>query len=278
MKRSAARRKKKFQCKKYFKSIILGVIFVWLVIIILLYFFTPSRWDGETQFSYIYLDTDQVVLRVLEPDTNIVTDIIIPGSTQVQVANQMGTWRLESVWQLGQDEGLDGLLLSRTLSKSFLFPVDAWSEKPIDSLGSVLTSFKTNLSLKDKLKIYLFWLAASGKEELDFKNTKLTDSLKRLLNYSTVSSELSQVELINMSKNKAIENWLVSLIEVIGAKVFSISEISDKRFERCLVISNNNLKTAKVISRIFDCSFETDSRLSNQTVKIYIDDQFVREY
>lgn len=279
MRRRSARRKKKPVYKKLVRRLVLIVIVIWLVSILFLYFVTPARWENDIQFSYVYLEDENVVVRVLEPDTKTITDIMIPKASEVQVANQMGTWTLEAVWELGEDEGLDGLLLSRTLSKSFLIPIEAWSERPIDSLGAVLTSFKTNLSLKDKLRLFSFWLANKNSREVyEHKGTKLSDSLRRLLNYSAVSSELARVEIINLSESKRVENWIVSLIEVMGTKVFSISNNSDLNFEKCLVISGGQLKTTQVISRVLGCRWQINSEVPSQTVKLYIDEQFVRAY
>lgn len=279
MRRSTDRRKKKPQRNKLVKNLISGVIIIGALALISLYFVIPSKWDKDTQFSYVYPQKNSVVVRLMEPDTKTITDIVIPNSKEVQVANQMGTWRIESVWELGIDEGIDGLLLSRTLNKSLLIPVEGWSEKQINSLRDVLIAFKTNLSFKDKLNIYLFWVANKGdKEEHEYSSVKLPDSLKRLFNYSMISSEHARIEIVNLSGDKTIEEWLVSLIEVMGAKVFSITGDSEINFNKCLVASNKNLATTKIISSVLGCDLVYKSELPRQTIKIYIDNQFVRAY
>src|SRR3989344_5653706 len=93
-------------------------IYVYLFLIILgvslfLYFVTSRKyWDGEGRLTLAVQKLDgDVNIVTFDPKTSEIFNIRIPGSTEVEVANQLGVWKLKSVWELSMQENLEGSLL-----------------------------------------------------------------------------------------------------------------------------------------------------------------------
>src|SRR3989344_9431467 len=93
-------------------------IFIYLFLIILtfslfLYFVTSRKyWDGEGRLTLAVQKLDgDVNIVTFDPKTSEIFNIRIPGSTEVEVANQLGVWKLKSVWELSMQENLEGSLL-----------------------------------------------------------------------------------------------------------------------------------------------------------------------
>src|SRR3989304_7037936 len=160
-------------------------IFIYLFLIILTFslflFFVTSRkyWDGEERLTLAVQKLDgDVNVVTFDPITSEIINIAIPGDVEVEVANQLGVWKLKSVWDLGKQEELEGTLLARTVTKHFKFPVFLWAQSEASGFyeGNVSGLFKavffpysTNLNLADRVSISLFSLGVKNTKRFEIK-------------------------------------------------------------------------------------------------------------
>ena len=151
------KRKNKFPLWKLATSFLLAIsaiIYLWV---------TSGFFRSSTKPTFVVNDENGAIVSVFDKQQGTITDIVIPGNTQVNVSRQLGTWKLASVWKLGENEKLEGVLLTETIIKNFKIPVNAWRDH---------LSGRTNLGVGDRLLFWFFSLGASSgdKREIDLAN------------------------------------------------------------------------------------------------------------
>src|SRR3990167_7826494 len=107
--RRGGAKKKRFSLKKILIVLLLfGALFVVIK--------TQTRvWNGKEKVSVVVAGTNKVVISVFDPGTSEITNIYIPGETQVDAARELGTFRIKNIWRLGENEKIGGVLLSETV-------------------------------------------------------------------------------------------------------------------------------------------------------------------
>ena len=186
--RPAQRRKRLKASRKKggFPLVRIIVVLFFITVAFILVSFLTRFWDGKTKLTMaINTEAGDIIVSSFDPKTESVTNIFIPGSTQLNVSRQLGSWRAKSVWQLGLNEKLVGTLLRETVVKNFSWPLMAWADEPAmgfakgDFLGTikaVFTPFKTNLKIGDKIKLAVFALSVKNPKrgKSGFKNWELS--------------------------------------------------------------------------------------------------------
>lgn len=282
-------------------------LIILLIILVAFWFLLKSNWDGQTRFVLVFPDQGGgVSLVVADPHAKIITTLLIPGSTQVTVAGQLGVWKLSSVHHLGQQENLGGQLMADTITKSLKFPVDAWSEAlaagfvskhPLPLLKALFLPYSTSLSTKDRLKLALFSLSVknsniiklnleetgyldrtrlvSGEEGYLIKNN-LPPTLIRLFSISEISQANARVGILNASDNSAIVLIVSKIIEVLGTKVVSIQQAEAQDFE-CQVSPGRDL-TAQKIAQVFHCQLLNEDPPGNLDLLLKLGTRFPKRF
>jgi len=176
-----ARRRKiiSFRGKKNFWKLLL---YVTLFSVFLTAFFyvksTRKYWNGEDKVVVAVNEGKEVKVFIFDPIVSEIVQIVIPGNTEVEVARDLGIWKLSSVWELGKRENLEGKLLTRTLAKHFKFPVYIWAdssaslfwgETPFDIVKAIFSPYKTNLGVGDRLAMGLFALGVKNTQKVKIK-------------------------------------------------------------------------------------------------------------
>ncbi len=123
--------------KKRFSSVkSLGLILLFFTLLFFL-IFQSSFWDSDSKLTLVVNKKDgDVLIAVFNPVVDEVTSITIPKNTQLKVARQLGTWKAGSVWQLGENEDLEGKLLQETITYHLKLPVVAWADSPAEGFAS----------------------------------------------------------------------------------------------------------------------------------------------
>lgn len=254
--------------------------------IFLLFFFlkvTTKYWNGNDKIALVYKESGgNVNVSVLDPKLMDFTTLIIPGDSQVEVAENYGTFRIKNVWQLGVNEKKTGRLLSETVARNFTFPVNLWSDSDAVSLkngnfgGIVKFMFlpkNTNMPFGDRVHVGLFSLRikSSNKNEIDLAKSqflnkqKLSDGQIGYILEGKISEHLSvyfsdneiaessvRVSIIDGSGKYGIAQKIGEILEVMGGKVVSIDKNSDLPEVDC-VVSGKDVKIVKKITRLFSC-------------------------
>ena len=305
--RLAQRRVPKSRRKRSFFKLFWVVLGVSLVFVASL-FLRRGLWSGESRLSLVIAgNRGDVTLAVFDPESGTITTIDIPGETEVNVARQLGTWRLASVLKLGENEGFGGRLLSETITKSLKLPVEAWASSDargfIESdlrgmLKAMFSIYKTNLTLGDRINLGLFALRAkkTNRATLDLVSSgnlvraKLADgTFGYKLRDDTFSSRVLSVFADNViSKSNltvAIEDKtgrpgtaarVGEIIEVLGGKVVAIKTAGKDNFD--CEITGKDKDSIDKIAATFSCAKKRVSSEINFDLEIKIGESFAKRF
>lgn len=268
--------------RKFFLTLLSG-----LLLFILYLIFSPGKyWDGKGRLAVAFFDRQEgdVTLVVFDPQTNSRTTIEVPGNLEVDVSRNLGTWRLESVWQLGVNEKVGGVLLSETLTKSLTLPIESFATGSLigftsdllpDRLSAVMGGGKTNLNLKDRLGIFFFLLGLGNSDSLNFtmeglgaiaparlvdggSGYKLRGSIPAKLSGIFADALISKEGLkisLSYPQGKEFQAKKVSaIVEALGAKVIALKK-TDSSLD-CTVSGGKTL-TKKKLAELFSCKAES---------------------
>lgn len=308
---SAARRKRlnRFKAKKtgfgWYKYAALFLLVLTLGLVLTL---SSRFWDGRAKVALaIATNEGDVIVSVFDPAGSRITNIIVPGSTQLNVAGGLGIFRAKSVWQLGENEGIGGNLLAETIVKNFNFPVASWGEENLRGLGeggfagafkSVLAPGKTNLKIGDRIKMAIFSLSVKSpkrvsidlKEGNYLRRTRLVDGaegylvsgagfekLLPLFSENGISQKNLRVELIDVTGGSGeIVNEVGITLEVMGLKVAAVSRRGAEETDCTFRTQDEGL--VKKISFIFSCEREKGEPEGNFDLEVSLGRGFAKRY
>ena len=288
---------------------IIGYALVLVIFLLAFLYFTGTRkfWNGRDKVSIaIRSNSGDVHVVTFDPKTQEMLQITIPGNTEAEVARGLGIWKLTSVWELGEKESLQGLLLSRTLNKHFKFPVFLWADAQADGffkgdIDSVITAtlrpYKTNLGLGDRISIAIFSLRVKNTKRVELnlqdttylRKTTLTDGsegyrvvgsipgdIAVIFSDSTASKSTFRVGIKDMTGKFGIAEALGEVIEVFGGKVFSIEKGSEA--DSGCKVSAKVAQNAAKIALLFPCSVVDQPPDGNFDLEITIGKKFMEDY
>jgi hypothetical protein len=303
-----ARRKRRSRNKeKKFSSIkFLGLILLFFILLFFLIFQT-SFWDSDSKLTLVVNKKDgDVLIAVFNPVVNEVTSITIPKNTQLKVARQLGTWKAGSVWQLGENEGLEGRLLQETITYHLKLPVIAWADSPAEGFANgglvalvkaVSLPYKTNLKIGDRIKLAFFSFGVKNfkREEINLaetkllKKTRLIDGEEGFVLISGLSAsilalfsdiEISQKDVSVLIRNatgkKGVPEQVGEIIEVLGAKVAAIKKEESEKFD-CMVLGKDQ-KAVEKLAQVFSCEKGKGLPSGSFDLEIKIGEEFARRF
>ena len=239
-----------------------------------------SSWDGKSKLSVVSQSgTGDVAVTVYDPGSYGITVIKIPADTLVEAANNLGTWKLGSISKLGIDKNLGSWFLKNTVVKSFYFPIDA---------------VPANLSILDKLKIYVFSLSIgnTGKNTIDLANTsylrrsqlvdgslgwQITDTMPLSVeSYFSVSGTSMNVLIKNMSGSKRSAVIAGKVVEALGERVASVQNL-DASDTDCKAVGLSD-KIITEIAKVFSCQKEIKKPADNFDIEIDLGKKFTSRF
>lgn len=308
------RRKRQSIIKKERKKNILRplTVSVLLFIIIFLTFLLSGRdfWDGKGKFSVVIRkETGDIMISTFDPNLGEITNVFIPANTQVEVARGLGVWKIGSVWELAENEGLTGDLVAETVTRYFKFPVVAWADQQaegfsntnwLDLIKAVAPSYKTNLKIGDRVGIALFAIRVqnTGRIDIDLaqnsflKETTFVDggegyvvtgsassNLLSIFADPDISREENRVVIKDLGGKSGLANSVGEIVEVLGAKVVSITK-EKNRGEEVLdcVVKGKDRKMAEKIARLFSCGLLEEEINTSIDLEITIGAEFAKRY
>lgn len=274
--------------KKHKEKPSLWTKFIFLILFIFCFFIflklTTRYWSGDDKVAIAFKnDGGDVGVSILDPRLDDFTTLIIPGDTQVEVAENYGTLRIKNVWQLGINEGKKGRLLSESISRNFRFPVSLWSDSDAMSLkeGNFFTILKfvmipksTNIPFGDRVFIGLFALQSgtANKSQIDLGKSqyltkqklsdgqigyvlagKISEHLQVYFSDNEIAESSARVSIVDGTGKFGIAQIVGEILEVMGGKVVSIDKNNNLSDIDCLV-SGKDKKIVKKISTLFSCA------------------------
>ena len=295
----ARRKQKKLYNRKFFKIIIILVPVLGLIFLKS----QTSLWTNKSKLTTVSTsENGNVRVSVLAPQEGTITNLILPAESQVNVSSQFGVWRIKSIWELGENEGVSGQLLARSVTKNFRFPVTAYFErsellagkKRIHSFWEILTS-ESDLLMGDRFRILFF---ATKLKNSQITNINLSDttyltkttSLDGEAGYSVGSTIPVSLSSIFIDKEIYESNYKVliknatggsrtaetvgEIIEVLGARFVAFEKDNADNLD-CEVLGKDNRIIKKIVS-VFDCqrintdppgAFDLEIRLGEEFVE-----------
>jgi hypothetical protein len=289
--------------KKYF--LVFMVLLMVLFLIILAYFYI---FFGYRRMNIaVSLPNGDAEVVSFDPDTKSVVRIFIPGDTQVSASRHLGKWRLKSIWKLGEDEGGAGNLLMTSITKSFKFPIDSWSESGIDDffkmnvfsfLRALFSNYKSNLSFTDRLRMGVYILVHGNISKFDLSDSsylekrvlsdgdwgymitsRMPDKVAAVFADPMISQAGVSIIIVNSSSG---DDFMVRTIgdtlEMLGPKVVATFDENIENFD-CRITGANG-EVLKRIARVFQCNVLERKGNDNDkdSVKVYLGEEFFRRY
>lgn len=285
----------------------------WIVVVLLvlaalfLPLFFPYRFKHLSNYNLaIHNASGDITVVNFDPGESEITQITIPGNTELSVSRELGSWKAESLWQLGVNEHLTGDLVQETIIKNFSFPISAWGDEKALGLVSgnlfsiikaLILPYKSNMNWGDKLKLGILSLELAGKPTTNInladtsllKQVRLVDGEEGYVVVGEVPPKVSaifaddlfsrkQVRVIikNDSGNLAVVEGVGRVIEVWGAKVTS-TVIEDSSNFNCRVIGRDRVVT-DIFGSLFGCEKVNAGPQGNFDVEIDLGELFATRF
>lgn len=277
-----------------------------LVILFLLLFSKPSYWDTSSKIAIAVNGSDGPQIVVFDKELEEITQVHIPKDTEMQVARQLGTWKIGNVWQLGENEKLGGKLLAESITFHLKFPVYAWADGgamgfveggPFSFLKAVVAPYKTNLTFADRLKITQFVLRVREfkKSEIElsetsvFRRTKLIDgsegyqltglvpvSILALFSDTQIAQNQTRVVIYDATEKYKLAEEVGEIVEIIGAKVTAIKKEEKADFD-CKVLGVDK-KSVEKVALVLGCEKGKEEVAGNFDLEIYLGVDFPKRF
>jgi len=254
--------------------------------------FRHRVWDGKSRLN-IALAGEKTYLLGLDPVDSEIILIEIPSETQIEVAFGLGSYPIDSVFELSRLEKKEGILLAQTLENNLAIPVKAWIDyqKEIDFhqprnlflqliYSSLKGEAKTNLTNWDRLQLLytiknvsvfrsnsynLSNLNLLEEVELPDKNKGLRIEPERIdafiqshFQERRLREENLTIEVINTTQFPGLAERGARLLNNLGVEVVGVNN-QEEKINRCQLIGEEKLKnnySAKFIRQIFDCQWK----------------------
>ncbi|OGM24664.1 hypothetical protein A3D00_00310 [Candidatus Woesebacteria bacterium RIFCSPHIGHO2_02_FULL_38_9] len=236
----------------------------------------------------VYNSDKSVRIVVFDWDTLSITTLNMPANLEIEVARELGTWPLGSVWELGENEGLSGELLAETTGRSLKIPTGFWandkangiiSSNVFSRLKALFSVYKTNLNLTDRLNLFFLSLRVkpNNREDINLTDTnflqkaqlkdgsegykingRLPTKISTVFTEGSLSRKNLKVLVTNLSGNYSLDSDVAAIIEVIGAKVTSVQKGELGNFD-CIVLGNLP-EVIKILSDDLKCGINFNKK------------------
>lgn len=270
-------------------------------------FCTDCHFGGKNKVSIAIQGKEgEIIVSTFDPEAGEITNITIPANTQLTVSRQLGSWKSKSLWKLGENEKMGGVLMQESIVRNFHFPVSAWANdkhlalaegKIFPMLGSLFSFGGSNMGFGDKINLIIYSLGVSGGKRIDMnlENTsylrkeKLVDGEMGYVPTSKIPNNLLVVfgsqEYGRMGYKAVIKDntgklyvaqEVGSTLEVLGIKAASVDKGEKMDFD-CLVRGENKTMVNEV-SLIYSCGKKYEKPEGNFDLVLELGEKFGKRY
>lgn len=264
---------------------IINIFYFCLFLILIIFILVFIKVGNLGKFIYLDNLNDDAQIVVVDPQKLKIIKILIPGDTQIIVSNGLGTYKLKSLWKLGEKEGFKGKLVVSSIKKTFLLPIYLWKD-----------GIKTNLNLWQRIRVSLIDKKISNYDVTNINlidinvlkqkeltdgtdgfiiNSKIPESVSIYFTDIYLSENISKIELVDLTGNISVSENFSKILGVIGTKITSYTKGFDENLD-CEVIGKDT-KLVKVISDTFECKGIIEENLSVD-IKIRLGKRFVDKF
>ncbi len=277
--RSAQVKKTTHKKRKLLKWMSLAVF---LLLAVFVWFILPTHLPTQDRYALVAAEpkTDAHIV-VIDTKALTITDVVIPASTHVSVGQNLGSWPLSSVYELG--EGTPGVLVKDTITKTFGLPIDGWINGPHDkilTIPSLFMGYDTNLTIKDRVHLVMRTIFSRyGYSTLNLKDTlylrqstftsgdtgyepvgALPISIAHLFVLPEFSYGQQTIGIMHTPETDEEVEMVSQVIERLGSKVVSI-EVVEEDPASCTVLARKRIKSALVLANVFGCTVKVQNEL-----------------
>jgi hypothetical protein len=218
----------------------------------------------------------------------------------------MGVWRIGSLWELGESEGMRGELLSNTVSKSLGLPVEHWGDTPMLGFASgkvgvikaLVYGGRSSLSFKDRIKLgwfairvsggdifdvdlaqsgYLSYTEISGGDEGYRARSKLPERVRALFSVPEVSSEGLKIAVVNETGDYGYGRHISGVVDGLGGRVLS-SRDGDGEDGDCRITYEVESQTLLVLSQVLGCESQRRDVEGSFDLEVWMGKDFVKRF
>ena len=252
---------------------------------------TKGLWDGRNRFNLVLIG-EQIAVFSLAPGEEAVSFLLIPGTTLVETIRGYGTYRINSVFNLGELDNGGGKLISGTIQDYLGLTIDGYARLEDGNIefvqqalvGLLRNKGETNLTSWDLVR--LWWqlkkirpdrikmvnlgetsacsevVLADESSAIEIDSERVDRVVSQLFKDQKVRIEDLAVAVLNRTSHQGLAGRAARLITNIGGRVVEVGEAESlsvtKPGEKCEVQSAEKLRnsyTVKKLIRIFDCSW-----------------------
>lgn len=192
------------------------------------------------KFIYVNrIEGGDAEIVVIDSKSSVNTKFKIDKDIQFQSARGYGEYKLSSLWQLGDREGLGGKLVAESVVKNMYLPVYLWKNEK-----------DSNLSFFQKIKAY-FVGSNSSNYEANLSLENIPSSVYINFVDPDLNVENLKIEVQDLTGEYGTIDQISKIIEVSGSKITT----NTKGYEENLdcEISGNLKNTVDLFSKVLGC-------------------------
>lgn len=282
-------------------------VFVPFILLVVISFLT-ARFKALDRLALVVNGKGgEVIVQNFDFSQKEIVNVVIPGQTQLDVANQFGFYRAGNVWKLGLNEKKEGELLRLSVVKNFNLPIVAWADSGGEALGkggllglikAVILPYKSNLRFGDKLRLAVFsaGVREDKRVEVDLSKTallrevRLTDgemgyvvsggglpvSLGGIFSEAIGKSEPFRAMVKDNTGRLGVAEKAGGVLEVMGVKIASLTK--GPTTDADCVVSGKDKRLVEKISLIFTCQVEGKLTDDNFDLILELGSKFAKRY
>ncbi|KKQ41060.1 MAG: hypothetical protein US60_C0047G0011 [Microgenomates group bacterium GW2011_GWC1_37_8] len=288
------------------KKIFMYLSFSLFLLLFFLYFKNSTKyWNGEEKVSVVINADSEINVVTFDPRTKEIINIIIPGDTQVDVAESKGIYNLKNVWELGKQQGSGGNLVARTVTKNFKFPVYIWagryakgfiSGELFSALKVLFLPYETNLTFGDKLGLTIFSMKVKNPKRVDIllsdtnllEKATLEDGSEGYIIKGNTSQKIMSV-FTNLAMSENIYRIMITdrtgdvgfsesvseILNVLGGKVVAINK--EVRHAGVCEIKGKDENILELITKLLPCTISKEGK-SNFDLEVVLNEDFEKRF
>lgn len=284
-----------------------GLVFIFTVFLVGYSLFSQTVWKGSERITLVLQELEPssssgvYVVSYLSSDHSLAV-VSFPVGMKVQAVGGFGSWRVESLYPLGEMEGGGGELLKRSLADFFGVKIDGWmvssslsGEVDESSVRSLLKktigkgmfgSGETNLGLWDLVR---FWKAIgtvrlNDIEWVDLENvgavaqqtlvdgstafvadSELLDKLsKSLFSQTEIMEEGLSIAVLNATYHQGLGAGVARIIRNMGGDVVAVSDSLHSQEDSTIIVSDEQLLESIAV-KIFAKTLLINNLLKGET-------------
>jgi len=277
-----------------------------ILLIPLVFIFSTKYWNKHEKLSIaVARESGDVSVLVFDPIGKKIVSVLIPADMQIKAARQFGSWKVKSLRELGENEGIGGKLVAESVLYYFKFPVIVWADEPAIGFSrsgffqiskAVFSPYQTNLGFGDRIRLGLFSLNMGNLDREDInivdyfsvKKTRLIDggegylltgklpnSLYAIFSDPQISKSQVSVKIINASERRELALSTGEALEVLGAKIAAVN--NEDPIDIDCEVSGQDKALIKKISKLFDCD-EYIKDIGSFDIQIKLGEEFAKRF